>query len=674
MQAKHLRLGVAAVTFLAWMGHGVVAQVSEVTTQPAESTLRAVKAVPMADILPLAQRIDRMIEAGYAEQKIKPNPLVNHQGFLRRTYLGIVGRIPTFDEAVSFLRSGDPKKRSQLIDNLLDSEGYISHHFHFWADLLRVKTQLPRTPGQPYVAWIKESLRTNKPYDEFTRDLVTARGFTWENGAAGYYQRDFAMPLDNMSNTAQIFLGTRLVCAQCHDHPFDDWTQRDYYGMAAFTFGVQTARQTDDHEDNLRQFRKLLEREDRWTRTAGSQMVRHLDSAVVEHDRPLLLPEDYEYDDDVPGAVVHPKVIFGTPHEMRDFEHPRYAYAQWLTNPDNPRFTIVIANRLWRKVMGVGLIEPSDDIKQGVQDASNPKLLGYLAEVMVDLDYDMKQFLRVLYNTRTYQRQVSRDGWKPGTRYDFPGPALRRMSAEQIWDSLLTLAIANLDHRRGRVEQVDAKKLNEFRTADPLSMLAMAKARGARNKENADIRRQMGEVFTQIQTARKNKKLGRVNALQTKYQELAARIREPNRMDTMMMKPSSDNADGQWKHFSPDMVRASELPSPTAPGHFLRRFGQSNREVIENASTEATVPQILNMINGPLFSRLMNTDSQFVRDVNRENSRREKIDVIFMSILSRRPTPSEARMASQAVKVDSSAGYENVVWALMNTREFIFVQ
>ena len=101
---------------------------------------------------------------------------------------------------------------------------------------------------------------------------------------------------------------------------------------------------------------------------------------------------------------------------------------------------------------------------------------------MVDLDYGMKQFLRVLYNTRTYQRQMSRDAWKPGTRYDLPGPALRRMSAEQIWDSLLTLAIANLDHRRGRVEQVDAKKLNEFRTADPLSMIAMAKARGARNK------------------------------------------------------------------------------------------------------------------------------------------------------------------------------------------------
>ncbi|MEC7407871.1 MAG: DUF1549 domain-containing protein, partial [Planctomycetota bacterium] len=183
----------------------------------------------------VAIQIDEYILKDLRENQLSPNPLMSDEGFVRRIYLATIGRIPTVKEATEFLNSKDPDKHSLLIQELLANDaGYTAHHFHFWADLLRVPS------GQHwsliYREWIKQQIHANTPYDEFAKRLVSGHGLVFDDPAAAYYIRDTGMPLDNMSNTVRVFLGTRLECAQCHDHPFDQWTQMDFYKMAAFTY------------------------------------------------------------------------------------------------------------------------------------------------------------------------------------------------------------------------------------------------------------------------------------------------------------------------------------------------------------------------------------------------------------------------------------------------------
>lgn len=200
---------------------------------------------PVLSAKAAAARIDAALAEAWKKDGVKANAPVSDETWVRRVYLDAIGRIPTADEIEAFVADKAPDKRSVLIDRLLDSEGYVSHFYNFWADLLRVNTEtVPgggRLSQEMYARWIRQCLRENKPYDQFVRELLTTQGPIWKSGAPGYYLRDPGMPLDNLSNTVQVFLGTRIVCAQCHDHPFDKWKQLDYYKLAAFTYGVESA-------------------------------------------------------------------------------------------------------------------------------------------------------------------------------------------------------------------------------------------------------------------------------------------------------------------------------------------------------------------------------------------------------------------------------------------------
>ncbi|MDZ4290099.1 MAG: DUF1549 domain-containing protein, partial [Prosthecobacter sp.] len=193
-----------------------------------------------ADTAAASKRIDELLAQGWQKHQIKPNAPVTDEVFLRRTYLTVVGRIPTLEEAQRFLTSKDPARRAKLIDSLLASDGYVHHFFNYWADVLRAQSQGvgDSTTSQNYLNYIRQSLRENKPYDQLSRELISSEGACFDNGAIGYYMRDRGMPLDNLSNTTRVFLGTRMECAQCHDHPFDKWSQKQFYEMAAFTHNM----------------------------------------------------------------------------------------------------------------------------------------------------------------------------------------------------------------------------------------------------------------------------------------------------------------------------------------------------------------------------------------------------------------------------------------------------
>lgn len=594
----------------------------KVRISPVSSTTRSAAVASAA-------KVDAMMEANYKKFKLTPNPMASDEQFVRRVYLDLAGTIPTYKQVRQFVGSGDSEKRAKLIDVLLSQPAYSSNFYNYWADILRLKDgQLTNNvPGKPYCEWVKESLETNKPYDAFVYEMLTADGKIWDSPAAGYILRDSGMPLDAMNNTVRIFLGTQIGCAQCHNHPFDRWTQKEFYEMAAFTFGTATRRGARDKmfggENVVNKLREDMKKVDEKFDGGGKYnkfLIGNL-FEVYDNGARLALPHDYQYEDGKPKQPVTPKAIFGPPARIEKGESPRVTFAKWLTSPQNPRFAKTIANRLWKRSFGAGLIEPVDDMKDDSQP-ENPELMAFLTSEMVRLKFDLKEYLRIVCNTKAYAREATTAEVTPGDEYHFPGPLLRRMTAEQVWDSFITLAVNKPDEYQAEPARVEARLLNVDLSKATASMIY------EHNQElsSPDIRK-----------------------------ERAARN-----------KPYS------YKGLL--LVRASELPSPQPPGHFLRQFGQSDREAIEVSSEDGSVPQVLQMFNGPITHMLLEPESLMYKNVVSEKTSDARMDVIFQSILARKPTSSERQAALAEIKAHGDAGYGNVIWALVNTREFLFVQ
>ena len=290
------------------------------------------------------------------------------------------------------------------------------------------------------------------PYDEFVRQLITASGYLWENGAVGFYVRDLGMPLDHMSNLTRIFLGTRIECAQCHDHPLEPITQKDFYQMAAFTFGVSNLGKPGGYSPaNVKQWPELKARlaamgSDKELDDSVSATIAPLKRLTADTEMQLKFPETYPYDAALRGKTVEPRTLFGDEAVVTDGNR-RKAFAEWLTSPRNPRFAKNIANRLWKRVMGAGLIEPVDSLS-ALPNPEHAELMDFLTQTMIRLRFDERAFLAVLLNTRLYQSEAVRETPEPAAAFALLGPQLRRLSAEQIWDSHLVLLAQDIDERK----------------------------------------------------------------------------------------------------------------------------------------------------------------------------------------------------------------------------------
>lgn len=579
-------------------------------------------------VLESAAHIDKLIEKNYTKFKVTPNAPLTDEQFVRRMFVTITGRIPTYKQVRGYMTQKDTERHARLIDSLLNTDDYASNFYNFWADILRLNERLTNNvPGRPFNEYVRICLETNKPYDKWVYEMLTAEGKIFEHPETGYILRDTGMPLDAMNNTVRIFLGTQIGCAQCHDHPNDKWTQHEFYEMAAFTFGVQPRLNPGDKMfgggnvvQRLRDELKVID--DKFD--GGGKYNRLLQGNLFSvHDAPraLRLPADYQYTDAKPGTVVQPQTIFDPPAEMKKGESPRVAFARWLTSKQNPRFAKTIANRLWKKAFGVGQIEPVDGMRDDTV-AENPELMDFLTAEMVRVNFDMKEFLRIILNTKAFQRQATSAEVNLADAYHFPGPVLRRMTAEQVWDSFITLAVHKPDEYQIEPAKVQGQLLNVDLTK------ATAQQIFDRDKELREA---------------------------TNYKVRDAR-----------------NKNYTYKGLL--LVRASELPQPVPPSHFLRQFGQSDRESIEASSLEGSVPQALQMFNGAITHMLLEEKSLMYETVTTGKTPEERVDIIFQTILSRRATPEERAAALAEIKQHENAGYGNVIWALVNTHEFLFIQ
>ncbi len=790
------------------------------------------------DTLSAAKQIDAILARDWEKNKLQGNPVADDNTFVRRIYLDVIGRIPTTRETDEFLASKDASKRAKLVDKLLSSEGYVQHSFNYWADVLRAQSsgnQAGQITGAAYTNFIKQSLRDNKPFDQFVREMIAAQGKAWDNGAIGYYMRDRGMPLDNLANTVRVFLGTRIECAQCHDHPFDKWRQLQFYQMASYTYGVQTQdyggdgtmagvrdllrereraaqaaikepqrpqrtkdmskeqyaaldkKYQEEMKEVKRQRRELQEKMQKEQRFYNRPMTDVRDTmryttVSFRDDRRPQLPADYRYEDAKPNQKIDPKTMYGHDAQCLPGETPLDAYARWMTK-GNERLDSVIADRLWKRAFGLSPIEPLDELLD-TSVAMVPELQKYLQKLIVDLNYDMKAYMRVLFNTTVYQRQATREEVAPGVVYHFTGPVLRRMTPEQMWDSFVTLINPNPDMpnevARDAMEQrvLQAKKLNDSINAlSPEQVLsaievaarkyeAQADAVNGRQKLIAEAREKGKELSDRAKQAtgeekakleaeaeeakRKAKELSReLNGLYSDARQAVAtgvfipgqkalfekvtgkpfvpamlktagkgeRTAAPAGGDMMMMAanpkekiviPGYDRVEltkeerqamedkrrerfreeaeyyglkeTELKYYfrsredqSRTWLRAAEIESPAPRGHYLREFGQSDRETIENANNEASVPQALAMMNGQLLPQIMGKYSQLMLTVSKAPYPDDKVDAIYMTLLSRKPTPNEKELWLKA-QDKGLTNIEDLIFSLLNTQQFIFIQ
>jgi Protein of unknown function (DUF1549)/Protein of unknown function (DUF1553) len=623
--------------------------------------------------------IDKMVNDQLSKQSIKPLARTSDEVFLRRVYLDLIGRIPTAEEANNFLsKRSSNDKREKLVQSLIGSEGYVSHQYNFWADLLRVSNRLQdRYPGQPYIDWLKQSLRENKPYDQMVSEMLQAEGpaLARGNGATGYYVRDAGMPLDNMSNTIQVFLGTQLACAQCHNHPNDTWTRMEYFQMAAFTSGTSVEKGYSEqgkakNGPELRELKKQYESASPQVRNSVRMLRESVGLGVKDSDSAAInLPHDYQYADAKAVAKVSAHAMFGEAPAVDKGTTPRASYTAWMLG--QARFSQVIANRMWKKVMGTGLIEPVDNLRNDTV-ASNPELMEFLSRLMVTVKYDLRKFQEIIYTTEAYQREAVRQD-VPDEAYAFQGAKLRRLTAEQVWDSLMTLAISDIDTHKGG----DATNLHELyekhKDESPTELFAFAQSIAGKREEGQKLRTDFQDLKEKLAKAKdgadRAKLIQQMKELGERRDELLAQT-DPmmNRKDLGKGKGARDGKGG----IGP-LIRASELSSPAPSGHFLRTFGQSDRLLIDNSTDGAAVTQALSMMNGLIEPEILSTHSVLTTNVQTGGNAEAKAKILWLTILSREPTRQEITLGARVI-ASQKDGVNDLAWALINSHEFLFVR
>jgi WD40 repeat protein len=361
-------------------------------------------------------RIDELTADKWNRMKIEPSGLCTDADFLRRVSLDLTGMPPKIEQVRAFLADtrDSRTKRNELIDQLIGSEDYTEYWTNKWADLLQVNRKFLGPQGAAsFRGWIRAELAANTPYDEFARKIVTASGSNKENPAASYY-KILRTPADTMENTTHLFLGVRFNCNKCHDHPFEKWTQDQYYQIGAY----------------LAQFE---------LKTDPASGKNKIGGTAVEGAKPL-----YEIvSDKTSGDIVHdrtkavtaPQFPYECKHEVPENATRRQQLAAWLTSPDNQYFARSYVNRLWGYLYGIGIIEPIDDIRAG-NPATNPELLDYLTEEFIKSGFNVRHMHAMICKSRTYNLSVATNKWNEDDRQNYSHAMARRLPAEVLYDAV----------------------------------------------------------------------------------------------------------------------------------------------------------------------------------------------------------------------------------------------
>ncbi len=501
--------------------------------------------------------IDKQVFAKLRSLRVNPSVLASDTVFLRRAHLDLLGLLPTADEARAFLADSRKDKRARLIDSLLERNEFAEFWALKWADLFRNEEKtIDRKGVQGFHGWIAAALRENQPVDQFVREIIAARGSTYLNPPANYY-RALRDPVTRAEATAQVFLGVRLQCAQCHNHPFDRWSQDDYYDWAGLFSRVSYKVLENKRRDNLDSHEFI-----------GEQVVYLADEGKVTNART--------------GQPAQPRFL-GAAKPLAKDEDPLRELAAWVTA--NPLFAKSQVNRVWFHLMGRGLVDPIDDFRP-TNPASHPELLDQLAKDFAAQKFDLRWLIRTVMNSRAYQLAAEPNDTNAGDEVNYSHVLPRRLTAEQLLDS-----------------QHEALAVPAKFTGYPVGMRA-----------------------------------GQLPGVE------AVRLREKR-------KSSSDT--------------------------FLTLFGKPMRLLSCECerSSETTMSQAFNLVSGPEINELLSApENRIQKLIDAGKTEREIISELYWAVLSRPPTQTELLEFSARVgKAESQRkAYEDISWALLNAKEFIF--
>lgn len=376
--------------------------------------------------------IDELVGAKLHKLRILPSEVCSDEEYLRRATVDITGKLPTEEEYQEFIADTSDDKRAKLVDRLLERKEFSEIWAMRWAELLMIKSTntVSQKSAFLYYSWLTEQISNDVPLDQMVREILTASGGTFSSPATNYYEieRD---TLKTAENVAQVFMGLRTQCAQCHNHPFDRWTMDDYYGFAAF-FSQIGRKNTEDYRERII-----------YDRRSGD--VRHL----------------------VDNRVMEPKFLGGVVPDMKGRDR-REVLAEWLTAPENPYFASSVANRVWASFFGVGIVDPVDDVRVS-NPASNPELYETLGNKLIEYNYDFKKLVRDICASTAYQRKTLPNDSNRSDTKNFAYAQVRRIPAEQLLDCIS--AATNHDEKFGglplgasAVQIADGRTSNYFLT------------------------------------------------------------------------------------------------------------------------------------------------------------------------------------------------------------------
>ena len=348
--------------------------------------------------------VDTLVNENLHKLRILPSGICSDETFIRRAFIDVAGIYPAPEEIRAFLADTNPKKRDALVDSLLQRKEFTEMWVMKWAELLQIRSGLNN--NQPpfyknallYYNWLSERVAKNKPLNEIVIELLSATGGTVSNPAVNYYQME-RDPLKVTENIAQVFMGMRIQCAQCHNHPFDRWTMDDYYGFQAFFMQIGR-KQTDDPQEVI-------------VYNSKGGEARHF----------------------LTQAVMKPKFLGGEAPEIKPGEDRRKIMAEWLASPRNPYFARNIANIVWHHFFGVGIVDPVDDVRVS-NPPSNPELLAELAKRLTDYKYDFRKLVRDICTSMAYQRSSQVNETNAGDKKNFSHAYVRRVRAEVLLDAI----------------------------------------------------------------------------------------------------------------------------------------------------------------------------------------------------------------------------------------------
>jgi hypothetical protein len=344
--------------------------------------------------------VDELVFANLERLGIPPSEVSEDATFLRRASVDIAGHLPTAEETQAFLANNAPDKREALIDSLLSSPGYADYFANKWAALLRNKRLDKGTPASfAFHSWLRDGLQANRPYDQWVRELLAATGEAVKNPPVAWFNQ-VKTPEQQLEDVSQLFLGVRMSCAQCHHHPFERWSQNDYYGLAAFFSQI------------------------------GRRPTSIASQSIIFHKRGVAMGENKKN-----KQMIRPAGLGSPALEIPPDDDPRLMLGEWMGASDNPFFAKALVNRYWKHFFSRGLVEPEDDIRD-TNPASNPELLEALAAHFIQSGYDLKSLVREITRSATYQLASKPNSHNAADRQNFSHYYPKRLNAEVLLDAV----------------------------------------------------------------------------------------------------------------------------------------------------------------------------------------------------------------------------------------------